>query len=168
MFIFLRMSNFTKLEFEAFDITGKNYLSWILDIEIHLAAQDLGDTIKEGNKESESNRAKAIVFLRRHLHEGLKTEYLTVKDPLELWKNLKDRYDYQKTVILPKAHYDWMHLRLQDFQTVSVYNSALFKISSQLKLCGKNITDADMLKKTIQLFMPQMYSSNNNIVKKVL
>ena len=109
-----------------------------------------------------------MIFLRRHLHEGLKIEYVTVKDPLELWKNLKDRYDYQKTVILPKAHYDWMHLRLQDFQTVSVYNSALFKISSQLKLCGKNITDADMLKKTIQLFMPQMYSSNNNIVKKVL
>ena len=134
------MSNFTKLEFEAFDITGKNYLSWILDIEIHLVAQDLGDTIKEGNKESESNRAKAMIFLRRHLHEGLKTEYLTVKDPLELWKNLKDRYDHQKTVISPKARYDWMHLMLQDFKTVSEYNSALFKISSQLKLCGENIT----------------------------
>ncbi|XP_074355700.1 uncharacterized protein LOC141695345 [Apium graveolens] len=71
------MENFTKLEFEALDITGKNYLSWILDIEIHLAAQGLGDTIKEGNKESESNRAKAMIFLRRHFHEGLKTEYLT-------------------------------------------------------------------------------------------
>ena len=40
------MSNFTKLEFDAPDITGKNYLSWIFDIEIHLAAQGLGDTIK--------------------------------------------------------------------------------------------------------------------------
>ncbi|XP_074342663.1 uncharacterized protein LOC141680297 [Apium graveolens] len=146
------MSNFTKLEFEALDITGKNYLSWILDIEIHLAAQGLGDTIKDGNQESESNRAKAMIFLRRHLHEGLKSEYLTVKNPLELWKNLKDRYDHQKTVILPKARYDWMHLRLQDFKTVSEYNSALFKISSQLKLCGENITDADMLEKTYSTF----------------
>lgn len=146
------MSNFTKLEFEALDITGKNYLSWILDIEIHLAAQGLGNTIKEGNQESESNRAKAMIFLRRHLHEALKSEYLTVKDPLELWKNLKDRYDHQKTVILPKARYDWMHLRLQDFKTVSEYNSALFKISSQLKLCGENITDADMLEKTYSTF----------------
>ncbi|XP_074356259.1 uncharacterized protein LOC141695957 [Apium graveolens] len=111
------MSNFTKLEFEALDITRKNYLSWILDIEIHLAAQGLGDTIKDGNQESKSNRAKAMIFLRRHLHEGLKSEYLTVKNPLELWKNLKDRYDHQKTVILPKARYDWMHLRLQDFKT---------------------------------------------------
>nr|XP_017250847.1 PREDICTED: uncharacterized protein LOC108221484 [Daucus carota subsp. sativus] len=111
------MSNFTKLEFEALDITGKNYLSWILDIEIHLAAQGLGNTIKEENQETESNRAKAMIFLRRHLHEALKSEYLTVKNPLELWKSLKDRYDHQKTVILPKARYDWMHLRLQDFKT---------------------------------------------------
>lgn len=146
------MSNFTKLEFEALDITGKNYLSWILDIEIHLAAQDLENTIKEGNNESESNRAKAMIFLRRHLHEALKSEYLTVKNPLELWKNLKDRYDHQKTVILPKARYDWMHLRLQDFKTVSEYNSALFKITSQLKLCGEKITDADMLEKTYSTF----------------
>ncbi|XP_074367589.1 uncharacterized protein LOC141708019 [Apium graveolens] len=114
---FSNMSNFTKLEFEALDITGKNYLSWILDIEIHLAAQGLGDTIKDGNQESESNRAKAMIFLRRHLHEGIKSEYLTVQNPLELWKNLKDRYDHQKTVILAKAHYNWMHLRLQDFKT---------------------------------------------------
>ncbi|XP_074336793.1 uncharacterized protein LOC141673966 [Apium graveolens] len=146
------MSNFTKLEFEALDIIGKNYLSWILDIEIHLATQGLGDTIKEGNKESESNHAKAMIFLRRHLRDGLKIEYLNVKDPLKLWKILKYIYDHQNTVILPKARYDWMHLRLQDFKTVSEYNSTLFKICSQLKLCGENIIDADMLEKTYSTF----------------
>ena len=31
--------------------------------------------------------------------------------------------------------------RLQGFKSVSEYNSALFKISSQLKLCGDNITE---------------------------
>ena len=30
-----------------------------------------------------------------------------------------------------------MHLRLQDFKTISEYNSTLFKISSQLNLCGE-------------------------------
>ena len=88
---------------------------------------------------------KALIFLRYHLHEDLKIEYLTVKDPLILWTELKKRFDHQKTVILPKARYDWMHLRLQDFKTVSEYNSALFKISSQLKFCGENITEEDML-----------------------
>ena len=45
-----------------------------------------------------------------------------------------------------------MHLRLQDFKTVSEYNSALFKISSRLKLCGEIITDEDMLENTFTTF----------------
>jgi hypothetical protein len=35
------MSNLTKLEFVALDISGKNYLSWILDAEIHLEANEM-------------------------------------------------------------------------------------------------------------------------------
>ena len=93
-----------------------------------------------------------MIFLRRHLHEGLKAEYLTVKDSLVLWNSLKERYEHQRTVILPKARYDWMHLRLQDFKSVSEYNSAIFRISSQLQLCGEKITDEDMLEKTFSTF----------------
>ena len=146
------MSNLAKLEFVALDITGKNYLSWVLDAEIHLDANGLGDTIKVGNQASSQDKAKSMIFLRHHLHEGLKIEYLTVKDPLILWNNLKERYDHQKTVILPKARYDWMHLRLQDFKSVSEYNSAMFRISSKLQLCGEKITDADMLEKIFSTF----------------
>ena len=46
------MSNITKLEFVALDISGKNYLSWIIDVEIHLDAINLETTIKEGNQVS--------------------------------------------------------------------------------------------------------------------
>ncbi|XP_060206241.1 uncharacterized protein LOC132633806 isoform X2 [Lycium barbarum] len=46
------MSNLSKLEFVALDITGNNYLSWVLDAEIHLETKGLGDTIKQGNKSS--------------------------------------------------------------------------------------------------------------------
>ncbi|XP_016732425.1 uncharacterized protein [Gossypium hirsutum] len=146
------MSNLTKLKFVALDITGNNYLSWVLDVEIHLDAKGLGETIKEGNKESTQDKAKAMIFLRHHLHEGLKTEYLTVKDPQILWANLKERYDHQKTVILPKARYEWLNLRLQDFKSVSDYNSAMFRITSQLNLCGEKIVDAEMLEKTYSTF----------------
>ena len=45
-----------------------------------------------------------------------------------------------------------MHLRLQDFKSVSEYNSAIFIISSQLQLCGEKITDEDMLEKTFSTF----------------
>ena len=64
------MSNITKLEFVALDISGKNYLSWILDTKLHLDAMDLGATIKQGNQTSLQDRAKALIFLRHHLHEG--------------------------------------------------------------------------------------------------
>ena len=106
------MSNLTKLEFIALDISGKNYLSWILDAEIHLEAMNFGDTIKDDNQASPQNCAKTMIFICHHFHEVLKIELFTVKDPLILWNNLKERYEHKKTVILPKAHYDWMHLRL--------------------------------------------------------
>ena len=84
------MSNLAKLEFVASDISGKNYLSWVLDAEIHLDAKVLGNTILTNKEASNQDKTKAIIFIRHHLHEGLKVEYLTVKDPLELWKILKE------------------------------------------------------------------------------
>ena len=89
------MSNLSKLEFVALDISGKNYLSWILDAEIHLEVMKLGDTIKDGNKATQQDREKAMIFIHHHFHEELKTEYLTVKGPLILWNNLKERYEHQ-------------------------------------------------------------------------
>jgi hypothetical protein len=97
-----------------------------------------------------------MIFIRHHLHEELKTEYLTIKDPLILWNNLRERYEHQKSVILSKARYEWINLRLQDFKSVTEYNSALFKIRSRLKLCGKDINDEDMLERTFSMF----HSSN--------
>ncbi|XP_015057683.1 uncharacterized protein LOC107003969 [Solanum pennellii] len=70
---------------------------------------------------------KAMIFLRHHLDESLKVEYLTVKDPLELWIGLKGRYDHLKTTVLPRARYEWMHLRFQDYKTVIEYNSAQYR-----------------------------------------
>ena len=75
-----------------------------------------------------------------------------VKDPLIIWKSLTKRYDNQKTVIFPRAGYDWIHLRLQDFKSVGDYNSVLFKISSQLKPCGEKVSEKDMLEKTYTTF----------------
>ena len=165
---FVLMANLAKLEFVALDITGKNYLSWILDTEIHLEANALGETIKDGNNASNQDKAKAMIFLWHHLHEGLKDEYLAIKDPLVLWNNLKEMYEHQKTVILPKAYYDWMHLRLQDYKTVSEYNSTIFHISSQLKLCGKKLPMRICWKRLFLLFMHRICSCSSNIVKRVL
>ena len=88
------MLNLTKLTFVALDILGKNYLSWILDAEIHLDVMNLRPMIKEENQTSLQDSTKTLIFLHRHLHEGLKNEYLTVKDLFTLWSNLKEMYDH--------------------------------------------------------------------------
>nr|XP_028946830.1 uncharacterized protein LOC103454916 [Malus domestica] len=156
------MTNLAKLEYAALDITGKNYLTWVLDTKIHLEAGNLGDTIREESNSSSQNRAKAMIFIRRHLDEALKSEYLTVEDSLALWEALRSRYNHQTTVILPKARYEWSHLRIQDFKSVAEYNSALFRITSQMKLCGDTITDEILLEKTYSTFHANNVQRHNS------
>ncbi|PIN00633.1 hypothetical protein CDL12_26865 [Handroanthus impetiginosus] len=115
------MANLAKFEFVPLDISGKNYLSWVVDAKMHLDAMGLENTIVEKNEATIQNRAKAMIFLRHHLDESL-----------------KERYDRLKLVVLPKARYDWLHLRLQDFKSISEYNSTMFKITSQLMLSEQN------------------------------
>ena len=57
------MSNLTKLEFAALDISSKNYLLWTLDAEIHLKAKNLGDTNKDANQASLQDCEKSMIFI---------------------------------------------------------------------------------------------------------
>ena len=52
---------------------------------------NLGNTIKGGNTASLQDRTKALIFLCHHIDEGLKSEYVTVTDPLILWTSLKQQ-----------------------------------------------------------------------------
>ncbi|CAM8885416.1 unnamed protein product [Rhodiola kirilowii] len=146
------MSNLAKLEFSPLDISGKNYMPWTTDIETHLDSMNLPETIIEGNTSSKMDKAKSLIFLRRHLVSNLKNEYLTVKDPSELSKNLKDIFDHQRDVMLSLYRDKWTALRFQDFVKVSEYNFEMIKIVSHLKFCGDTITDAEMMEKTLSTF----------------
>jgi hypothetical protein len=90
--------------------TLPNLSLWQLMLKFTWMPIGPGDTIKDDNKASSQNKAKAMIFLQCHLHEELKLEYLTIKDPFILLQNLKERYNHQKTVIIQKACYDWIHL----------------------------------------------------------
>ena len=120
--------------------------------KIILKSKGLGECITEDNNSNEKDRYRAILIIRHHLAESLKDQYLTTENPLELWNELKSRYDHQRMVILPKARSDWRDLRIQDYKFVHEYNSAMFKIISKLKLCGESITDQDTLEKTFSTF----------------
>ena len=75
------MSILAKFEFVVIDISSNNYLSWVLDVEIHLDVMNLGNIIEEGNDASLEDRVRALIFLCHHIDEGLKGEYLTAKNP---------------------------------------------------------------------------------------
>ncbi|GAV65184.1 hypothetical protein CFOL_v3_08699, partial [Cephalotus follicularis] len=124
------MTNIENQKFITLDISGKNYLSWVLDVKLHLSAKKLRHAIEEENAATNEERATALIFLRHHIDDGLKYEYLTVQNLIELWQNLNDRFEHLKAVVLPNALNDWSQLRFQDFKTVSEYNSTLFKIVS--------------------------------------
>ncbi|XP_070025795.1 uncharacterized protein [Nicotiana sylvestris] len=65
------MTDIMKRKFVALEISGKNYMTWVLDAEIYLDAMGLGDAIKYRNKASTQNCANAVIFLRHYLDEGI-------------------------------------------------------------------------------------------------
>ncbi|XP_026384451.1 uncharacterized protein LOC113280028 [Papaver somniferum] len=71
------------VNFKILDISGKNYLSWVLDAEVHLGASSLDKTITKDNKESQEDRSKALIFIRHHLDEALKSQYHSVESVSE-------------------------------------------------------------------------------------
>ena len=60
----------------------------------------------------------AILIILHHLIKSLKDQYLTIENHLDLWKELKSRYDHQRTVLLPKALFDWRNPRIKDYKSV--------------------------------------------------
>ncbi|KAK1420438.1 hypothetical protein QVD17_22032 [Tagetes erecta] len=146
------MSNLSKLEFPALSISGENYIQWCAHVKRHLKSEGIYDTILEGNKCSEKDKAKADVILHKHIDEMLQFEYSNSDNPSELWKDLKSRFDHQKEVLLPSARDEWNKLRFQDFKKVNEYVSNVFKICSTLKFCGVTLTDDDMIEKTLSTF----------------
>ncbi|XP_048620234.1 uncharacterized protein LOC106424122 [Brassica napus] len=149
------MSKIANLDFSALKSNGDNYLEWALDAKIMLRSKDLGDTITKDSNSSDKDKYRAIYMIRHHLQENLKTQYMTMENPYDLWIALQRRYDHQKMVLLPKAQYDWKHIRFLDYKSVDEYNSVLFRIVSLLRLCGEKVTEEEMLNKTLSTF-PQI------------
>ncbi|XP_018461404.1 uncharacterized protein LOC108832412 [Raphanus sativus] len=151
---YLPMAKIANLDFSPLTVRGDNYLQWALDVEISLGAKGLEHCIVPQNKATKKENSKTLMLIRHHIQM---------------------RYDHQKTLILPGATYEWLHLRIQDFKSVNEYNSAMFKIVSKLRLCGETVTDKQLLEKTFQtmsssnLLLQQQYrqkEQNNELLLK--
>ena len=124
------MAHLVNKDFAELAADGSNYLTWAMDVKIMLTAKGYINTIEEPNPQAPvTDEAKYTIlyFLRHHLHPDLKNEYMMEENPQTLWVALKERYDQQKTIILPEARRDWSLLHLMDFKSVAEYN--LFQAS---------------------------------------
>ena len=86
------------------DISGQNYQSWRLDVELYLHEECFTDALVEDGKATTKDKANALIVMHRHLHDSLKVQNLMVQDLLELWTKLKEIYDQMKTVVLLKPN----------------------------------------------------------------
>ena len=152
---FRDMSNLNNLDFTALEVSGRNYLKWVQDVKLHLTAKCIRAAIETHIADKpvdEAQKATAMIFIRRHIHDALQTEYLAEEDPRTLWLALADRFDQKKDIYLPEARHDWQHLRFQDFKSVNEYIYEVCRIRSLLKFCKVELTKSDLLEKTYLTF----------------
>lgn len=137
------MGTVEKLLWPALKVDGSNYLTWIIDVKTYFVSQDLEDTIYTDANLTVKQKAKAASLLRQHLTPQLKNKYMNEVNPQKLWDQLKSRFDHMPKIWLPKARRDWYNLRVMDHVSIANYNSALFRITSQLEMCGHPFNDHD-------------------------
>ncbi|XP_074278540.1 uncharacterized protein LOC141602127 [Silene latifolia] len=145
------MSHIAKREFDILDLSGQKFLLWKDDVIAHLGAKGLEHTVEVGNFGTYQEKQQAHIFIRHHMDEGLKNEYLRIRDSSQLWARLEERFGHQQYVLLPKLRHEWENLRFQDFTSVNEYNSALFHIASQLEYCGHEVSDFTKIEKTFSI-----------------
>ena len=56
------MVNIEKPKFHILEVSGNNYLSWCLDMEMHLQGQDLANAITEDGTLNAKDKANALIF----------------------------------------------------------------------------------------------------------
>jgi hypothetical protein len=161
------MANY-KLNFIPLNFKGDNYVSWASKVVRYLKCKGfeniiLGINVGENpnmspeeiiraEEELNMKKSKTMRLIMDHLDEILQLEYLHVDDPKFLWDELKERFGFPNEVLLPAAVDEWNKLRFQDFKSMVDYNSALYKIVSQLEYCGKPVSEGDKLEKTFSTF----------------
>ena len=80
------------------------------DIKIALASHSLLATIQEPQPRvvlQDKHTYTTLVLLRFYIYKDLKSEYLMIENPRELWVALKERYEQEKELIWPEANHEW-------------------------------------------------------------
>ena len=151
------MTDPTRPEFEILDSEGIEYHCWVSDVETTFMGKDYTSTIipstdPKDKEPSEKVKANALMFLRRHIDPSLRWEYLQLKTPKELWDALKGRFGNIHDTLLPELTVQWNEIRLLDYKRVNDFNKDMLRLKARLTFCGKEITEDDMIQKTLSTF----------------
>ena len=151
------MAEPTRPEFEILDSEGIEYHRWVSDVETTFMGKDYISTIipstdPKDKEPSDKVKANALMFLRRHIDPSLRWEYLQLKTPKELWDALKGRFGNIHDTLLPELTVQWNEIRLLDYKRVNDFNKDMLRLKARLTFCGKEITEADMIQKTLSTF----------------
>ena len=157
--------NLQPISFPELEPDGSNYMKWSIDVQAHLVADDLDGIVGQPPNPgfTAAQKSWAICFMRKHMDDTLEQQYLQVKDPAKLWRQLESRFKHERTIFLPQARHDWSNLRIYDFSNFSSYNAELHRIVSQLRLCGDTVLEPEMIERTLSTFpsaaalLAQMY-----------
>lgn len=151
------------LLFIGLNSDGSNFLEWVNDAKIILSADDLArafipiQATTSADHEAQVPTVckwQALLLLRRHLDHSLRLQYLQIEDPAELWAQLHACFNHQQTLFLPQARSEWINLRVLDFPDFASFNNELQRITAQLRLCDKTVTEAELIEKTLSTFPP--------------
>lgn len=149
------MFDFNSEDFDELALDGSNYLERAIEAQIHLGMKGLCTALISNSECTETQKREALAFLWRHLNKGFRTDYRAERDSFVLWQSLKDRFEEeQKARVLYQAQNDWLNLRFHDYKLVSEYDSALHLIISRFKICGREITQEELIEKTLSTFHP--------------
>jgi len=144
------------LQFTPLAADGSNFLEWENDVKIALGAEEFLlylDMVTAAGL-PEVHKFQTLQIFRHHIDPSLKQQYIQVEHPADLWTQLHERFHYEQTIFLPEAQNDCINLRVLDFPDLISFNAELHRITAQLRLCGKTVTEAQLIDKTLSIFSP--------------
>lgn len=145
---------------------GGNFRSWRTNAKAQLLADDCAAAVAQTLTDADlamagaappSVRVRALILLRCHLDFSLQAQYQQVDDPTALWQDLHLRFSNGAADPRSWATADWIALRLMDCESVAEFHSRLYATASQLRLCGVQLTEEDLIEKTLSTFPPRAH-----------
>ena len=150
-----------------------HYKSWITLLWNSMEGDTLNgcfiqeSTYKRRGYDIQSIHPLRINLLTRHMRHIHRSSYfdtsaIRFRRSIQVWIMSANSGPCLKSVLVTsrilnrsEAEYVWTHLRFSDYKMVNEYNSALRRIVNDMRYCGVNLTEAQLVEKTLSTMPPE-------------